>query len=54
MQAMVFSDQEKLDDDAAIQTLPAINQWMKLINRKSGCPAALCEIPAGRGLLWHV
>ena len=51
MQAMVFSDQEKLDDEAAVQTLPAINQWMKLINRKS---AALCEIPAGRGLLWHV
>ena len=53
MQAMVFSDQEKLDDEAAVQTLPALNQWMKLINRKSACPAALCEIPAGRGLLWH-
>ena len=36
MQAMVFNDQEKLENKAAGQTLyPAINQLMKLANEKS-------------------
>ena len=35
MQTIVFSDQDNLDNDAAGQTFPAINQWMKLMNGKS-------------------
>ena len=42
MQAMVFNDQEMLENKAAGQTLyTAINQWMKLVNGKS--ITALCK-----------
>ena len=31
----LFNDQEKLDNEAAGQTLPSMYQWMKLMNGKS-------------------
>ena len=43
MQAMVFNDQEKLDNEAAGKTFPAINQWMKLMNGKSIRLVVLCQ-----------
>ena len=38
---MVFNDQQMLDNEAADQTLTAINQWMKLLNGKSIGPILL-------------